>query len=338
MKTRTLACLIALVVCLFAVMAVVVSLVVRSLVVDVVAYRDSESSDRADLDKAIRHYSWLILFNPRNANAYHWRIYAYERKGDWDHAIRDCDAALRLNSRDTWALNNRGFAYASKGQFTKAIADYTQSLSISGPDAEVLAYRGTAYGQQSEFEKALHDFDAAIKLNPTNATAYVSRGWAYAQNKKPDEALQDFDEGIRLGGGAEAYSYRGHFYAREGDWEAAIADHRRALALAEDTAAAQNALAWLLATAPSPEFRKGVEAIDLATKACESTQWKIAEYLDTLAAAHAESGSFGQAIKFQKQALDSLPKYSSERNRMQQRFNLYQSHQAYRTAPGYPEH
>jgi hypothetical protein len=69
---------------------------------------------------------------------------------------------------------------------------------------------------------------------------------------------------------------------------------------ANDTAL--NALAWLLATCPDEGVRDGKEAIALATRACELTQWKSAAIVDTLACAHAEVGELSRAIGLARQA------------------------------------
>jgi tetratricopeptide (TPR) repeat protein len=45
-----------------------------------------------------------------------------------------------------------------------------------------------------------------------------------------------------------------------------------------------------------------------ATEACELSAWKSPADIESLAGAHAELGDYASAIKYQKQALDLIPK------------------------------
>ena len=79
----------------------------------------------------------------------------------------------------------------------------------------------------------------------------------------------------------------------------------RSLALEADNNGVLNNLAWLLATSPDDELRDGKRAIELATKACEKTEWKQAHIISTLAAGYAETGDFEKAREFSRKAVET---------------------------------
>jgi WD40 repeat protein/serine/threonine protein kinase len=92
---------------------------------------------------------------------------------------------------------------------------------------------------------------------------------------------------------------------------------------------ALNSLAWLLATSPQPKARNGALAVTLAKKAVVASDHKNSAVLDTLAAAHAETGNFVEAISVQKQAL-ALEINQDLRTQYAARQALYQTNTPYR--------
>ncbi|PWT85228.1 MAG: hypothetical protein C5B58_03385, partial [Acidobacteria bacterium] len=93
---------------------------------------------------------------------------------------------------------------------------------------------------------------------------------------------------------------------------------------------ANNDLAWLLATCPNEAARDGRRAIEYATAACEQTGWKNSTYIDTLAAAYAESGQFEEALRYQALTLEDPVLQGDRRTVARQRLELYRQKKPFR--------
>ncbi len=85
--------------------------------------------------------------------------------------------------------------------------------------------------------------------------------------------------------------------AAQGEPREAVAAYRRALALDPRDVGARNNLAWLLATSPDPSVRDGEAAFALAREAARGAGGGDPQVLDTLAAAEAALGRFGDASR-----------------------------------------
>jgi tetratricopeptide (TPR) repeat protein len=106
----------------------------------------------------------------------------------------------------------------------------------------------------------------------------------------------------------DAFSNQSEFqdyadFTAEGRYSEAIARLDSALTSNPDNAFLHNNKAWLLATCPDDTVRDGTLAVEHATKACDLTNWSNYAYVDTAAAAYAESGDFDSAVKWQTEAI-----------------------------------
>jgi tetratricopeptide (TPR) repeat protein len=196
-----------------------------------------------------------------------------------------------------------------------------------------LAYnnRGIAWSHKKDYDRAIADFNEAIRLDPNDATAYNNRGWAWSNKKDYDRAIADYSEAIRLDPKyALAYNNRGWAWSNKKDYDRAIADYNEAIRLDPKFASAYNAVAWLRATCPEEKYRDGKKAVESATKACELSEWKERNHLDTLAAAYAEIGDFDHAVEWQQKTIALSPSTDANLSAYKERLALYKDKKPYR--------
>ena len=201
-------------------------------------------------------------------------------------------------------------------------------LDPENPDA--YAIRAGVWTDKAEHDEAVADYTRVIKLDPRNAWAYCNRGLAWFEKRDYDKAIVDLDRSVRLDPGSPwSYSNRGMVWYEKKAYDKAVADLDRALGLDPDNPDALNGRAWIWATCAVAKYRDGKQAVASATRASDRTEWKEPGVLDTLAAAHAESGDFGAAVKWQTKANAMFPE-GKEKTEGAARLKLYQAKTPYR--------
>jgi tetratricopeptide (TPR) repeat protein len=118
---------------------------------------------------------------------------------------------------------------------------------------------------------------------------------------------------------------------KRGDYAGACKQYRLILGRQQNFSPGLNNLARILAVAADPTLRNGTEAVSLARRACELTHFKDPNYLNTLAAALAETGNFDEAVSTAHTAYDLAAAAGNaqlvEQNR--QMLDLFQHRQPY---------
>ncbi|HWB58197.1 MAG TPA: tetratricopeptide repeat protein, partial [Chthoniobacteraceae bacterium] len=258
----------------------------------------------ADHTEAIR-----IMFSPDatvDSEWAHLKAAEAERTGDMQMALAAWSAVIKNNPDSLNARLARGGDYLTAGDADKAIADFTEALRLDTNNINAMQFRGDAFMRKGDFAKAAEDYSALIAAQPGSNAARDFRAAAYLKSGDADKALADAEQALALvAGDKEAGVLRGSALAAKGSYDKALEVLNKLIAAQPDYAPALNAAAQLLATCPDANFRDPAKALALAQKACELSQWKDAECIDTLAAAEAAGGDWENAVKHEKQAADA---------------------------------
>jgi tetratricopeptide (TPR) repeat protein len=280
----------------------------------------------------------MISDSPEDANALILQGEVLREMGKPDDALKSFDAATKLAPQAPGPYQHRGEIYREKEDYTKAIQEFTKVIELQPGDVLPLIHRGEAYLHESKLEEALADVDAVLekqqviaahrlrgeilaqlnrldeaiaemeqltKAVPNQPELKIQLAMYYLIDKQPRKAISEYDDVLLLNPDHFlALRSRADAYLNIGKHTEAIADFEKALKVEPDDTAILNNLAWVLATSPEEKLRDGKRAVELATKACELTEYKLPHILSTLAAAFAESGNFDTAIKWSQKAVD----------------------------------
>lgn len=293
---------------------------------------------RKKLDEALAEVDAVLEKSPDDANALILQGEVFRELGKDDAALESFDRATELAPKTPGPYQHRGEIYRNLGEFDDALVEFDKVLELQPGEALTLVHRAEIYLRSNRLDEALADVDTALKKQPlvlahrirAEVLANMDRrreaieameslceampnqielkmqlALYYQVDKLPHKAVEIYDKVLeQQSDSIPALRSRGDALLTLGEHAAAIADFEAALEHLPDDTALLNNLAWVLATSPDAEVRDGRRAVELATKACELTDYSKAHILSTLAAAFAESGDFGTAIEWSQKAVD----------------------------------
>ena len=222
------------------------------------------------------------------------------------------------------AANIPEFVNRPPAEFTKivqAFADY-YTYYRAGLQAATLRW----------FDQALKDFRESARQNPDHGPTHYWLGFCFAQAGQDDEAVTHLRRGLELEpDSARDHHLLGAVLTRTGRYEEGLAHLETAFKAHPRDGGLANNLAWVLATCPEVKFRNGRRAVELATKVCEASGFRVPTYLDSLAAAYAEAGDFAGAVKTAAMAVELARKDpSGPAPAIEARLQLYKAGRPFR--------
>lgn len=255
-------------------------------------------------ETAIQETTARVSKEPSAENL-HLRGIAYAAHAQYDNAIADYTESLKKKANNAGVLNNRGQSWYMKGDYDKAVSDFSMAIRVDSKHFVAMNNRALCRIALREYTDALNDLNAAIKLNSEYPEALNNRGVVHSRHGDYKSAIADFSAALKIDENyTDAYGNRSYAYRRQGLMKESVTDLKIAIEKNPLDYKPVNDLAWIYATSKNAEYRRPDEAVKLATKACEMTQYNASNPLDTLAAAYAASGDFAKARQWISTALE----------------------------------
>jgi len=245
---------------------------------------------------------------------------AYAQKGQFEQAISQAERALSLNPNDPYAYHSMGNTLNSVGRSEEAVEAIKKAVYL---DPHYAAYYNfdlaRAYRNLGQYKEAIASLKESLALNPDWIPAYFELAmnyclaWGITQNQDPlmlDRALE-IAEKLAANDDSSGYGYFAlsiiNLYKKQ--YEKALADAGKLIALAPESADSYTLLATILNSAGRPG-----EALEMVEKAMQLNPAIPAWYLSTLATAYASSGRQTEAVATYKRVFDRNPSHADKFN------------------------
>ena len=257
---------------------------------------------KGQIDDAIAHYRSALQMQPDWWDAEYNLGTALLAKGQVDEAILHCEKAVFMRPTDPDAQVSLGNLLLQKGRIDDAIAHYQKAITVR-PDHFLARYGlGQALLEKGDLDSAIQVCRSALLLRPLDPDCHTTLAIALEEKGNPAQAIQHY---------------------------------QKALEVAPGSIPTLTNFAWLLATSQDAALRNGGKAVELAAQANQLVGGTNTIVLRTLAAAYAEKGEFGNALRTARSAMQLARMHGEDSltTDLAQQIALYQLGMPYRAAP-----
>jgi tetratricopeptide (TPR) repeat protein len=257
---------------------------------------------------------------------------ALHKQGNFEDAICHYKESLRLRPNHANTEGDIGLALLNLGRLDEAALQFRKALMLKGDMQKWHSGLAIALDKLGRLDEAIEHYRQALELKSDDPTMHEQLATALCRKGNFEEAIKDYEDWLRLNPNqAEIVKNMGNIYLMAGKTKQAIDYWAKAVELKPDFSEALNNLAWMLSTTKDNNLRNLSDAVKYAQRACELTDYKQAELLDTLAVTYAAVGSFPEAIETAEKAIE-LAKAAGKKDlaeEIRKRLELYKAGQPY---------
>jgi tetratricopeptide (TPR) repeat protein len=198
-----------------------------------------------------------------------------------------------------------GTALFYMGDRRGAFAEFQEAVRLSPGFAPAHYALGVLHEESGEHRQAIESFTSAVKSEPAYVDARLELANALRRSGQLEASLSEYERVSRIDPGAVKARF-GYAAAliRLKRYQEAGARLSEAMDLYPNEPSFARVAARLFAAAPDNRVRDGRRALTIA-QALVNRQPRTIELAETLAMASAEAGQYGDAIRWQREAIEA---------------------------------
>lgn len=252
---------------------------------------------------------------------------AFAKSGDLARAKEHYQKALLYNPHYVKANYNLAGIYFRQGNLTEAIKLFSKVLEIDAEMPEANQIMGDIRFKQGRFDEAIECYQMVLKTRPDFEPVLQGLNMAKEQLAKNAGLLEKSLE--RDPDQPELHNQLSILFWQKGDIDRSISHWQASVAIKPEQPLILNNLAWARSVYPGEDFHDPVEAVKLAEKACELTEYQDSEFLDTLSISYAAAGDFAKAVETVEKAATLSKKHEKDTKGILTRLELFKTGKIY---------
>lgn len=197
--------------------------------------------------EALKVWNEYLKKKPKDTNAMFRRAALFANLKNYKAAQQEYERALALMKPSVYKINSVSYFYIYKMKRPKlALQLWNDFLEKSPKNEAAYRYRSDVYKRMKMYEEAAKDLSKAIELRPKYYYSYYKLAYLYKYNlRKKEGALMVWEDFIKRNpNNPQGYTYRAQLYRDMKQYDKAVEDYRRAIALNPNRRASYSSLAY----------------------------------------------------------------------------------------------
>lgn len=196
-------------------------------------------SEQGLWNKAMQAWEEAWNLSPANGSIQQGLAGSYESAGEYfftqnyyKEALEQYELSLKVMPDKPSVWVNLGDLSSAVGEPQRAILLYEKALKLDELNPFLMYKIARIYREQGNYTKSLEYLNRAIEIYPDYSLGYIDRGYVYSKQFEYDEAINDYNRALALKQARSkflGYLYRGWAYYNKGNLRQSIRDYTIAI-------------------------------------------------------------------------------------------------------------